>query len=214
MQSVSQTAKIKAKVELGAQELCIGENAVRRDKMNIYPTQISHPNISLQSNYIPRKLKRKVLVRDRYRCVFCGLKFTHPKYWQIPLCRLIPRCRGGATKVNNLAVCCDNCRRMKRYKTPLEFFFEHEFNFGTDGFIKWIELEEVDIYKEVRMDIRVHMLNGHEHSGKIEDEHEMQSNKLFLWLRKGDNGKRIMVPWCNVEYVEEIEAEKIAPLPH
>ena len=61
---------------------------------------------------ISKKLSRRVMERDAYRCVTCG---TH-----IDLCcdHIIPESRGGETSFDNLQTMCRPCNSRKGAKMP------------------------------------------------------------------------------------------------
>jgi len=59
--------------------------------------------------------KRNVLVRDRFRCAYCGKKGSH-----LTIDHIIPRSRGGRTDFENCVACCRACNIRKGSRTPRE----------------------------------------------------------------------------------------------
>ena len=62
-------------------------------------------------------LRTKVLMRDRYRCQYCGGRGTAT---DMTLDHILPRSRGGRTTPENLAACCRTCNNRKGDRTPAE----------------------------------------------------------------------------------------------
>ncbi|MBW1698413.1 MAG: HNH endonuclease [Deltaproteobacteria bacterium] len=59
--------------------------------------------------------KRNILIRDGFRCVYCG-KSTK----DLTLDHIIPRSRGGKSTFENCVACCKACNHKKGGKTPSE----------------------------------------------------------------------------------------------
>jgi 5-methylcytosine-specific restriction endonuclease McrA len=59
--------------------------------------------------------KRNVLVRDRFRCAYCGEKRA-----RLTIDHIIPRSRGGSTDFENCVACCRACNIRKGSRTPRE----------------------------------------------------------------------------------------------
>jgi 5-methylcytosine-specific restriction endonuclease McrA len=51
-----------------------------------------------------------VLLRDGFRCRYCGAPLTEGTF---TLDHLIPRCQGGSNRIANLAACCVDCNKRK-----------------------------------------------------------------------------------------------------
>lgn len=83
-----------------------------------------------RNSYVPVKVRKEVLKRDNFTCVFCELESVRT------LCHLIPYCRGGDDSLENLVCCCRGCRQRKLCQLPLEFIF--------DGFWEGCEFEDVE----------------------------------------------------------------------
>ncbi|MBA7496630.1 hypothetical protein ES702_07239 [subsurface metagenome] len=64
------------------------------------------------------RIRKNVLQRDGYRCLWCGTKE------KIGLGSLIPESRGGKLTFDNFIASCQKCRPSKGNKLPLNFLFE------------------------------------------------------------------------------------------
>jgi len=95
-----------------------------------YPATISSPSITLQvpavvrhtkGFHIPRRAqrfsRRGVLVRDRYRCQYCGCQGTSAT---LNYDHVIPRKLGGRTVWENIVTCCYPCNSRKGGRTPAQ----------------------------------------------------------------------------------------------
>lgn len=73
---------------------------------------------SMESSYLPQKIRKKVLSRDHYECQYCGSSND--------LCvgHKVPRCRGGDDSISNLEAICRKCSRKKGKLTRDEFLEE------------------------------------------------------------------------------------------
>jgi 5-methylcytosine-specific restriction endonuclease McrA len=63
----------------------------------------------------PKFCRRNVLLRDRYRCMFCGERFTSD---ELTFDHLIPRSAGGGTTWENILMACVACNAKKRNIMP------------------------------------------------------------------------------------------------
>ena len=61
--------------------------------------------------------RARILMRDRHRCQYCGLKFSP---FELTLDHIIPRSRGGRTEPENLCAACRPCNQRKGDRTPDE----------------------------------------------------------------------------------------------
>lgn len=59
--------------------------------------------------------KKTVFIRDKYTCLYCGKKISHPT-----LDHILPKSRGGKSIFENLATSCFECNQKKGNKTPRE----------------------------------------------------------------------------------------------
>jgi 5-methylcytosine-specific restriction endonuclease McrA len=62
-------------------------------------------------------LRTKILMRDRYRCQYCGHRGSPV---DLSLDHILPRSRGGRTVPENLCVACKPCNSRKGNRTPAE----------------------------------------------------------------------------------------------
>jgi 5-methylcytosine-specific restriction endonuclease McrA len=61
--------------------------------------------------------RTRILVRDRHRCQYCGVKGTG---FDLTIDHIIPRSRGGRTVAENLCAACFACNQRKGDRTPEE----------------------------------------------------------------------------------------------
>ena len=61
--------------------------------------------------------RQNVLVRDRWRCQYCGGRFATS---ELTFDHVIPRSRGGRTEWENIVMACQACNARKADKTPTE----------------------------------------------------------------------------------------------
>jgi 5-methylcytosine-specific restriction endonuclease McrA len=62
-------------------------------------------------------LRTKILMRDRYRCQYCGVKGGAS---DLTLDHIVPRSRGGRSTPENLCASCMRCNQRKGDRTPDE----------------------------------------------------------------------------------------------
>ena len=62
-------------------------------------------------------LRTKVLMRDGYRCQYCGVRGTAT---DLSIDHILPRSRGGRTEPDNLCAACRACNSRKGDRTPAE----------------------------------------------------------------------------------------------
>ncbi len=62
-----------------------------------------------------------VLMRDRFRCVFCGHQATWWTAWSLAVDHKTPVSRGGSDAMENLQTTCGACNRQKGERTDAEF---------------------------------------------------------------------------------------------
>jgi 5-methylcytosine-specific restriction endonuclease McrA len=90
----------------------------KEDKKRLWewkPTKRARRKIS-KTGFLNR-VRKKVIQRDSYRCVWCN---TDKK---IGLGSLIPESRGGKRCIENYVACCQKCRPNKGNKLPLEYLW-------------------------------------------------------------------------------------------
>lgn len=59
--------------------------------------------------------KRNVLIRDRFRCAYCGAAGG-----RLTVDHILPRSRSGTTDFDNCVACCRACNALKGNRTPRE----------------------------------------------------------------------------------------------
>lgn len=59
--------------------------------------------------------KRNVLIRDGFKCAYCGTRNG-----KMTIDHIIPKSRGGGTSFENCVACCRTCNLKKGYHTPSE----------------------------------------------------------------------------------------------
>lgn len=59
--------------------------------------------------------KRNVLIRDGFRCAYCGASGK-----RLTVDHIVPRCRGGGNDFDNCVACCQGCNARKGGRTPRE----------------------------------------------------------------------------------------------
>jgi 5-methylcytosine-specific restriction endonuclease McrA len=63
----------------------------------------------------PKFCRRSILLRDRYRCQYCGERFASEN---LTFDHVIPRSKGGQTVWENILTCCVPCNARKRDSLP------------------------------------------------------------------------------------------------
>ncbi len=72
----------------------------------------------VKRNSKPVKFSRQnIYSRDRYRCQYCGQKFSSE---DLTYDHVLPKSRGGRTEWTNIVTCCIDCNRKKGGRTPRE----------------------------------------------------------------------------------------------
>ena len=82
--------------------------------------QICVPKVVALNEYAPieakpRFCRRSILLRDRFRCQYCGKKF--PSH-ELTFDHVIPRAAGGKTSWENILSACVSCNTRKRDSLP------------------------------------------------------------------------------------------------
>lgn len=134
--------------------------------------------LSLESSYIPVKVRRKVLKRDECKCVWCGKPEKHD------VSHFIQKRAGGETCYYDLITTCSECKRKRHYDSPKEF-------------ISKLKVEELDIFREMEMVIKVIKRNGEEIKGEV-DSRPDPNTKGFYITYFGDGTQRF-ISWEDVK---------------
>jgi 5-methylcytosine-specific restriction endonuclease McrA len=66
-------------------------------------------------NAAPKFCRRSILLRDRFRCQYCGNRFTGP---ELTFEHVVPRSKGGKTEWTNILSACVKCNVEKRDALP------------------------------------------------------------------------------------------------
>lgn len=64
-----------------------------------------------------RYSKRNILLRDKMKCQYCGIKCTNAN---ATMDHIIPKSRGGGTSWTNIVTACHSCNNKKDNRTPSE----------------------------------------------------------------------------------------------
>jgi 5-methylcytosine-specific restriction endonuclease McrA len=59
--------------------------------------------------------KRNILIRDNFRCVYCGRQEK-----KLTIDHIVPRSQGGRSNFENCVACCRGCNAKKGCRTPSE----------------------------------------------------------------------------------------------
>ena len=144
----------------------------RRPEHRFGGEMMSNGSLSLEPGYIPVRIRRRVLARDNYKCVWCGREEKQR------VSHFIQKRAGGETSFYNLVTTCEECKRKRHYDTPGEF-------------IAKFKLEEFNVFREVIMRIKVIKANGEEIEGEVEDLPD--PNGKAFYLRRFGNGTRELI---------------------
>jgi 5-methylcytosine-specific restriction endonuclease McrA len=63
----------------------------------------------------PKFCRRSILLRDRFRCQYCGNSFPTE---ELTFDHVLPRSKGGKTTWENILTCCIECNTEKRDRMP------------------------------------------------------------------------------------------------
>lgn len=72
----------------------------------------------MKKERIPLNLRRRVIDRDGYHCVFCDEDLSNS---EVHLDHVIPESQGGLTSYDNLQVTCKKCNSAKGVLSEAEF---------------------------------------------------------------------------------------------
>ena len=83
-------------------------------------TSIAVPKVMMLREYAPisgepKFCRRSILLRDRFRCQYCGEPFGSP---ELTYDHVIPRSRGGRTEWSNIVTACLACNARKANSLP------------------------------------------------------------------------------------------------
>ncbi len=66
-------------------------------------------NVSSALRHVSPTLRYRVLSRDHFRCVFCGVSPANDIYAELQVDHIIPFSKGGETVPDNLQTLCKDC---------------------------------------------------------------------------------------------------------
>lgn len=106
----------KGKVEVVKESAKVVKNFENTVKIAI-PTVVRLLRLvrSIYRNKVPFS-KRTVLIRDEYRCQYCGTETKR----HLTLDHIVPKSRGGKTTFENCVGACSKCNSIKNNRTPSE----------------------------------------------------------------------------------------------
>lgn len=93
-----------------------GKDRVFRSPSMVIPA----PKVVVLNDYVcvhnePKFSRRSILLRDRYRCQYCGKQFPSE---ELTFDHLIPRSQGGKTVWDNILMACSSCNEKKADRMP------------------------------------------------------------------------------------------------
>lgn len=93
-------------------------NCIRSAKFKLtMPEVIQIPRAGGRRRQKIRFSRRSILERDRYTCQYCGRRFPAG---ELSLDHVVPRCRDGNSRWDNLVAACRRCNDRKRDRLPEE----------------------------------------------------------------------------------------------
>lgn len=129
--------------------------------------------LSLEPSYVPVRIRRRVLERDDYKCVWCG------KEEKKQVSHFIQKQTGGETSYYNLVTTCEECKRKRHYDSPQEF-------------ISKLKFEELDPFKGMTVRVKVIFKNGEEVIGLV-DKLPSFTDKGFYLCYEGNGNQEPML---------------------
>jgi len=156
--------------------LFIGQMENHRRPSHRFGGKVMHNTcLSLEPSYIPVRIRRRVLERDEYKCVWCDEPEEHD------VSHFIQKRAGGETSYYNLVTTCKNCKGKRHYDTPSEF-------------IEKLQLEKLDLFKEVVMKVKVIRSKGKPIVGEIEEMPKPGPTAFQpFYLTHSGNGERELI---------------------
>ena len=154
----------------------IGEN---RRPNHRFGGEIMKRCLTLEPGYIPIRIRRRVLARDGFRCVWCGRSEKQR------VSHFIQKRVGGETSYYNLVTTCEECKRKRHYDRP-------------DEFISKLKLEKLDVFQEMGM-VRIKIITkkGDEIEALVEKRPD--PNARGFYITYPGNGEQQFMPWHRVE---------------
>jgi len=125
-----------------------------------------------------------------YICAFCYKKEKHD------LCHDLPKCRGGKTELDNLLVCCQECKTEKHYQTADEFREQRQF----EAMFENVHSEPVTEAVEAN----INFVDGSTISGTMSFLPGQETR--YIWVKPLGNGQVI---WVNLLAVKSIIVKSV-----
>lgn len=87
------------------------DQIIRSPSMQMRVPKVVALNQYAPVNSAPKFCRRSIMLRDRFRCQYCGQRFTSE---ELTLDHVIPREKGGTTVWDNILSACVDCNTSKR----------------------------------------------------------------------------------------------------
>lgn len=87
------------------------EEVFRSPSREIHIPKTVALNVFAPVNANPKFCRRSILLRDRYKCQYCGSRFESQ---DLTFDHVVPRAKGGVTTWDNILTCCVECNKAKR----------------------------------------------------------------------------------------------------
>ena len=144
--------------------------------------------LSLEPGYIPVRIRRRVLHRDNYHCVWCGKPETRR------VSHFIQKGAGGETSYYNLVTTCEACKRKRHYDTPSEF-------------ISKLKLQDLDVFREMGMvKLEIIKKNGKKIYGEVDSRPD--PNSKGFWITYPGNGTQELIKMEEVASLKVLGGEE------
>lgn len=87
------------------------DHVFRSPTVEIHVPKVVALNVYAPISAQPKFCRRSILLRDRFRCQYCGVRFDSS---DLTFDHVIPRSAGGVTVWSNILTCCVECNKRKR----------------------------------------------------------------------------------------------------
>lgn len=151
----------------------------RRPEHRFGGEMMPNGSLSLEPSYIPVRIRRRVLARDEFKCVWCGREEKKR------VSHFIQKRAGGETSFYNLVATCKECKRKRHYDTPSQFIAE-------------LLLEKTDVFQEMGM-VRIKIITKKGDQIEALVEKRPDPNARGFYITYPGNGEQQFMPWHRVE---------------